>query len=199
MSTATRSGVYTFEDFCWLAKDGQKADLINGVIYMASPENWDANELFVWLLRLLGDFVEERDLGKVCGSRVAFRLSEKESPEPDIAYLRKDRLHLVQRGFVDGPPDLAIEIVSPESVDRDYGAKREQYRQARVPEYGIVDEVEQRVTWLRLTAGGAYREVRPRKGVLHSEAVPGFWLRPEWLWQDPLPKKAVVLAELLKE
>jgi Uma2 family endonuclease len=152
MNTATRPGVYTFEDFCWLVKDGQKADLINGVIYMASPDNWDANKLFVWLLRLLGDFVEERDLGEVCGSRVVFRLSEKESPEPDIGFVRKARLHLVQRGFVDGPPDLAIEIVSPESVDRDYGAKREQYRWARVPEYWIVDEVEQRFTLLRLTA-----------------------------------------------
>src|SRR5579885_1647707 len=120
MKTATRSGVYTFEDFCCLVKDGQKADLINGVIYMASPDNMDANDLFIWLARLLGDFVEERDLGKIYGSRAAFRLGEKESPEPDIAFVRKDRLHLVQRGFMDGPPDLALEIVSPESVDRDY-------------------------------------------------------------------------------
>jgi Uma2 family endonuclease len=199
MSIATRSGVYTFEDFCCLVKDGQKADLIDGVIYMASPESTEANDLFGWLFRLMGDFVEERDLGKVYGSRVAFRLAERQSPEPDIAFMRKERLHLVQRGHVDGPPDLAVEIVSPDSVERDYVAKREQYRQARVPEYWIVDEMERRVTLLRLTAGGAYREVGPRKGVLSSQALPGFWLRPEWLWQDPRPKKAAVLAELLKE
>src|SRR5205085_1216721 len=67
MSTATRCGAYTFEDFCCLVKDGQKADLINGVIHMASTDNWDANKLFAWLFRLLGDFVDERDLGEVCG------------------------------------------------------------------------------------------------------------------------------------
>jgi Uma2 family endonuclease len=198
MSTVTRPGVCTFEDFCRLVKDGEKADLIGGVIYMASPDNTDANTLFLWLARLLGDFVEERDLGRVYGSRVAFRLAPKEGPEPDIGFVRKNRLHLIQRGFVDGPPDLAIEIVSPESVDRDYKAKREQYRQHGVREYWIIDEMQQRVTLLRLAAG-AYREVRPRKGILRSRVVKRFWLRPEWLWQDPLPKKSAVLAELLKE
>jgi Uma2 family endonuclease len=199
MSVGTKGMVYTFEDFCLRVPEDQKADLIDGVIYMASPENTDANKLFLWLAGLIGDFVEERDLGEVFGSRVAFRLGEKQGPEPDVAFVRKDRLHLVQRGFVDGPPDLAVEIVSPDSVERDYEKKREQYRKARVPEYWIVDEIEERVTVLRLTSVGAYREVRPRKGVLHSQALPGFWLRPEWLWQQPRPRKSAVLAEILGE
>ena len=58
------------------------------------------------------------------------------------------------------------------------------------------------LTWLghasfRLDAGGKYKDVRPRKGVLRSEVLPGFWLRPEWLWQEPRPRKTDVLAELL--
>lgn len=197
MGTVTRKGALTFEDFCVLVKDGQKADLIGGVIYMASPDNTDANRLFMWLGGLLADYAEEKDLGNVYGSRVAFRLSDTESPEPDVAFVRKDRLHLVHRGFVEGGPDLAIEIVSPESVERDYEKKRRQYQDAKVPEYWIVDEVEEKVLLLRLDASGTYREVRPRKGVLRSEAVPGFWLRPGWLWQQPRPKKTEVLAQLL--
>jgi Uma2 family endonuclease len=199
MATVTDTKRLTFEDFCLLVKDGQKGDLIDGVIYMASPENTDAFELFSWLLRLIADFMEARGLGKVYGSRVAFRLGENQAPEPDVAVMRTERLHLVHQGYVEGPPDLAIEIVSPESRERDYVEKREQYRRAGVPEYWIVDEMEQRVTLLKRTASGAYREVRPRKGILHSEVLPGFWLRPEWLWQQPLPPKATILAELLKE
>ena len=191
-------GSCTFEDFCLLIKDGQKGDLIDGVIYMASPENTDANTLFVWLMRVIGDFVEERELGQVFGSRVAFRLDEGQGPEPDLAFVRHDRLHLVKRGFVDGPPDLAVEIVSPDSVERDYVHKRERYRQAGVLEYWIVDEMKESIILLKRTAAGAYRDVKPRKGVLHSQALPGFWLRPEWLWQEPRPKKALVLAEILK-
>ena len=198
MGTVTRVKGYTFEEFCLLVQDGQKADLIDGVIYMASPDNMDANDLFVWLLRLLGDIVEIQDLGKVNGSRAAYRLNDANSPEPDVAFIRGDRTNLVRRGFVNGPPDLAIEIVSPESVARDYETKRDLYQDAGVQEYWIVDEVEQKVTLLRLAANGKYREVRPKKGELHSQVVPGFWIRPEWLWQDPLPKKVDVLKQLLQ-
>jgi hypothetical protein len=35
-----------------------------------------------------------------------------------------------------------------------------------------------------------------REGVYHSEALPGFWLRVEWLWQEPLPKTLDVLRDL---
>ena len=91
-----------------------------------------------------------------------------------------------------------MEIVSPESVERDYETKRELYQNAGVEEYWIVDEVEQKVTLLRLAANGKYREVRPKKGELHSQVVPGFWIRPEWLWQEPLPKKVEVLKLLLQ-
>lgn len=198
MGIETNGKKSTFEEFCFLIKDGDKGDLIDGVIYMSSPDNTDANTLFVWLGGLIDLFVEERELGQVFGSRVAFRLEEYQSPEPDIAFVRTDRLHIVQRGFVDGPPDLAVEIVSPDSIERDYVRKREQYRQAGVPEYWIVDELEQHVILFRRSASGAYREVKPRKGVLHSEALPGFWLRPEWLWQEPRPKKTIILAEILK-
>jgi Uma2 family endonuclease len=198
VGTPTRTRGYTFEEFCLLVKDGQKADLIDGVIYMASPDNNDANKLCVWLLTLMQMLVEEQDLGQMFVSRSAFRLDESNSPEPDLAFVRRDRLHLVQRGFTDGPPDLAVEIVSPESVERDYDKKRRQYQRAGVREYWIVDETEEKATLLRLGANHRYREIRPRNGVLTSEAMPGLWLRPEWLWQQPRPKVSAVLKLLLK-
>jgi Uma2 family endonuclease len=195
---ATVTSVRTsFEEFCLLVEDGRKADLIDGVIHMSSPDNTDANRLAVWLGGLLDLFVEARDLGQVFTSRVAFRLAADQGPEPDVAFVRTEHLHLVRRGYVAGPPDLAVEIVSPESIERDYVHKREQYRRAGVPEYWIVDPMRQRLLLLRRTAAGAYRAARPRRGVLHSEALPGFWLRPAWLWQQPRRKKPVVLAEIL--
>lgn len=197
MATVSRAKPYTFADFCVLVKDGQKGDLIDGVIYMSSPDNTDANELFVWLLSLMHDFAELFDLGKIYGSRVAFRLDENNSPEPDIGFVKKKRLRHVKRGRVDGPPDLAVEIVSPESVERDYKKKRRQYEHARVSEYWIIDEDLKKVTLLRLDSKGKYREVRPRQGVLHSLVLPGFWIRVEWLWQETRPRKADALSEIL--
>lgn len=196
MSAVTRSKAFRFADFCLLTGD-RKADLIDGVIYMASPDNTDAADLFMWFGGLMEYYVEFKELGKVYGSRVAFRLNDRNSPEPDIAFICKRRLHLVHRGHVAGAPDLAAEIVSPESVQRDYEAKRDLYQKAGVREYWIIDEMRRRVTLLRLTAKGIYRKVRPQNGVLRSEVVAGFWIRPEWLWQNPRPKKLEVLQQLL--
>ncbi|HLN31010.1 MAG TPA: Uma2 family endonuclease [Gemmataceae bacterium] len=196
MRVLARKGSHTFQDFCVLVRDDQKADLIDGIIYMASPENTNANALFVWLTILLGSYIESLDLGQLFGSRVAFRLSNKESPEPDLAVVLKKRLHLIEGGFVNGRPDLAIEIVSPESVERDYVKKRRQYQKAGVPEYWIIDETEEKVTLLRLGSDGKYREERVRGGVLRSQVLPGFWIRPEWLRQRPR-QKAMILEQIL--
>jgi Uma2 family endonuclease len=93
---------------------------------------------------------------------------------------------------------LAIEIVSPESVERDYEKKRRQYQRFKIPEYWIIDEHELKVTLLHLDARGKYREIAPRKGGLfHSQELKGFWLDPKWLWQDPRPDELGVLARLL--
>ncbi len=59
-----------------------------------------------------------------------------------MLFVRHEHADRIHHGRVDGPPDLAIEIVSPESVERDYEKKRKQYQRARVPEYWIIDEEE---------------------------------------------------------
>jgi Uma2 family endonuclease len=197
MATVARRGTVSFEEFCVLIRADQKADLIDGVIYMASPENIDANRLFVWLICLLNLYVRAKGLGEVFGSRVAFRLGEVSGPEPDIAFVKKDRLHLARRTFFQGPPDFAIEVVSPECVERDYVKKRTLYETAGVREYWIIDEELQKVLMLRLDRAGHYREVRAKKGVLRSFVVPGFWIRTAWLWQQPRPGEAEILEETL--
>lgn len=197
MATAISIQPYTFADFCRLVKDDQKADLIDGVIYMASPDNTDANELFMWLGTLMLLFAQRYRLGKVYGTRVAYWLDETNSPEPDIGFVVKARLGLVRRGHVHGPPDLAVEIVSPDSTDRDYLKKRRQYQRFGVREYWIIDELKKKVILLRLGANGRYRQVKPRKGELHSEVLTWFWLRPEWLWQSPLPDTLEIFQEMV--
>ena len=197
MATVERTGAYTFEDFCVLVPDGQKGDLIDGVIYMASPDDTAAGDLFGWLFALLYGYIWRKDLGKLYALRIAFRLNERNSPEPDLTFVRKDREHLIESGFVNGPPDLAVEIVSPDSVERDYEKKRKLYQQAGVPVYWIIDEEKKTVLLLRLVSTRKYREVKPRKDVLHSEVVKGFWFRSEWLWQDPRPDHLETLQQML--
>jgi Uma2 family endonuclease len=196
-ATLDRKGFWTFVDFYDIIQPDQKADLIDGVIYMASPEGIKATRLYGWLFALLFDFVQLTDLGEIFGSRTAFRLGPKDGPEPDIAFVKKARLHLARKAHIAGHPDVAMEIVSPESVERDYYKKRALYERAGVPEYSIIDEDLRRVTLLRLDRNGKYREIRPVKGILRSQVIKGFWLRPEWLWTETRPSKAEALKQIL--
>lgn len=199
MQTRTRCGPCGFADFLELIREDQKGDLLDGVIYLASPENIGHNRLSGWLYKVLGAYIEERQLGLLTFSRVAYRLSDKIAPEPDLAFVRRDREQRLERtGYMDGPPDLAIEIVSPDSVDRDYESKRARYEEAGVQEYWIVDPDEQRATFLVRTNGG-FAEIQPQNHVFPSQVLPGFALDVRWLWQKPLPKTGPIISAILAQ
>src|SRR5262249_13492715 len=117
MKVAAREGPFTFEDYLVLVKEGQKGDLLDGVIYLDPPEDNENYEICYWLMRLLANFVEIHDLGRLTADRITYRLDDKNAPEPDLALVRKEREHLILRKYIDGPPDLAVEVVSPESVE----------------------------------------------------------------------------------
>jgi Uma2 family endonuclease len=198
MGTASKYRLWNFDDFCALIPEGQKADLIEGVIYVASPDNIEHHGIYGWLYRLLSDFLDATSLGgHVFGSRITFRLDGENSPEPDLAYLSPERSDLIQTNRIDGAPDWAVEIISPDSVDRDYEKKLAQYERFGVSEYWIIDPLEQTMTCYRLGRDGKYKEVRPRKGIIASKVIPGFWVRPTWFWQTPLPNKNETLQEIL--
>ncbi|MBI4530131.1 MAG: Uma2 family endonuclease, partial [Candidatus Latescibacteria bacterium] len=115
-----QSDLITVEQFFCLVEDGQKADLIDGVIYMASPDTSTSDKLTDFLHRLLGGYCEMNDMGRVFGSRFAFILTPYRAPEPDIAVVRRERLYLVRESGMAGGPDIAIEIISRDSRSRDY-------------------------------------------------------------------------------
>jgi Uma2 family endonuclease len=198
-TVAHRRGVFTYDDFYAIIREYEKGDLIDGVIHMTSPENTEANDLFGWLYTVMRIYIRKRKLGRIFGSRVACRLDDANAPEPDILFVAEKNRDRLQRRGVEGPPDLAVEIVSPESVERDYDKKRRQYQRFAIPEYWIIDEDEPKVTLLRLDRKGKYREVVPRKGVFHSQVLKGFRLDPNWLWQDPRPDELEILQQLLSE
>ncbi|MEX2117966.1 MAG: Uma2 family endonuclease [Pirellulales bacterium] len=197
-SIAQRSGQYTFDDFLVLIKEHEKADLLDGVIYMASPESTDDNRLGGWLYKLMGNFADELDLGEVFVTRVAFRITEKRGPEPDVAFVAKRRLRLVQRGFVDGPPDIAVEIVSPDSVERDYVVKRHVYEKAGVREYWIIDPGKQAATFLRRQRG-KFQPMVVRGSVFESKVLPGLRFDVRWLWSKRRPAPFRVVRDLLDQ
>ncbi len=105
-------------------------------------------------------------------------------------------LEWLKETHLDGPADLVVEIVSEESAERDRGTKFYEYARGGVPEYWLIDPQAQWGEFYRLE-GKYYRLVfGGREGRYESLMLPGFWLRVEWLWREPLPRTLDVLREL---
>src|SRR5206468_2139849 len=93
-----------------------------------------------FLESILRFYVQENDLGMVMRSPFAMKLEEqKRGREPDILFVKKDRVDLITKTYLDGPADLAIEIVSPESIVRDRAEKFVEYEAAGIKEFGLID------------------------------------------------------------
>lgn len=82
----------------------------------------------------------------------------EEGVQPDIVFVSTPRLHIVREDWIQGPPDLVIEILSPSTAGRDRTIKRQLYRRQGVPEYLIVDPDAAQVEVWRFAAGASEAE-----------------------------------------
>ncbi len=170
MSTVTRR--YTYEDLLHTPDDGNRYEIIDGELYVSpAPRKkhvWLVSDWHVWL----GNSVEARDLGKVFVSPVDVKLADGDVVEPDLIFIRKDRLHIFGDAYVDGPPDLVIEVLSPSTRDRDLGKKFNLYARAGVPEYWVAETDAPDLAIYVLSTQGVYERVEPVAGVLRSSVLP---------------------------
>lgn len=181
-----------FEAWC---DEDVKAEWIDGEVIVHSPAQARHVLIAGFLLNTMGLFVRHTDLGVVMGPEFQIRLPRRRRV-PDVIFIRKDRLQLIQRTHLDGPPDLAVEIVSPDSVERDWREKYLEYEANGVGEYWVIDPSNEQVRVYVLNDQRQYAAVPEENGVLKSAALPGFWVRSEWLWQEPLPNPLDVLRQL---
>jgi Uma2 family endonuclease len=173
----------TAAEFWELAPDDRKAELINGVMVMAPPPLEIHEKLFAFLFRLLGDYVEEHDLGEVRGSRSGVELAPDQVYEPDILFVSRDRLGIFQRHGLVGAPDLVIEILSASTAAYDRGDKLRTYERAAVRELWLIDPYGPAGTEFYQLVEERYLPVVPdAQGILRSIAIPGFWIDATWLW-----------------
>jgi Uma2 family endonuclease len=194
-ATAQPPQKVTFEEFLTLTNGVKKAEWIEGeVIYMAAA-SVRHELLFKFLLVILDLYTQKNDLGLILGSDIPMKLAPlRRGREPDILFLAKERLHLLQATYLDGPADVAIEIVSPESYECDTQGKFNEYEAAGVSEYWLLNPQRQAAGFYRLGEDKRYHLMETPDGVFRSVSIAGFWLRLEWLWA--LPAKLEVLREL---
>jgi Uma2 family endonuclease len=180
----------TFEEF--LTSPYERAEWVDGEVFELSPENRDHVGVAGFLHHVIEEFVEQRGLGQVLQGFLMKTGPNLAGRVPDLIFVAKEHEDRLRRTHVDGPADLVVEVVSPDSVKRDREVKRREYEEGGVPEFWLIDPLDKRATFLSLE-DGVYRALAiDSDGAVRSRVLPGVWIRPEWLLGDRRPRLAEV-------
>jgi Uma2 family endonuclease len=187
----------TFEQFLeWLDED-QHAEWVDGEVVLMSPVSGVHQELVLFLLNLLSLFVEAHTAGVLRYDPFQMKAGpDLPSRAPDILFLANEHLDRLKPTYLEGPADVAVEVVSPDSRVRDRVDKFDEYEQGGVREYWLIDPLRRRAEFYALDETGIYGPVPVGADrIFRSGVLDGFWLNTDWLWQEPLPPVQRVLHE----
>lgn len=149
----------TFADYLKTADahPTQQIQLLNGEIIM-SPAHRPLHQLVSSNLNwLLEQYVRQNKLGRVFTAPTGVKLAENQTPQPDILFIRRERLaELMGKRSIEGVPDFIAEILSPSNQHDDRHTKMLLYTAYSVPEYWIVDP-ENSVVEVYILDGESYR------------------------------------------
>ena len=186
----------SYEEFLEWADEDTLAEWVNGEVVMSSPAGNRHQDIAGFLDNIMRPFVEIHHLGVVRIPPFQMKLPYS-GREPDLIFIAAEHLHRLLDNRLEGPGDLVVEIVSPESVVRDTEVKLREYEEAGVPEYWIINPLRRRFEAYVSDEDGRYQVAFDgEEGEYHAVHLPGFWLRVEWLWQRPMPSVTEVLREI---
>lgn len=187
----------SYDEFLEWADENTRAEWIDGEIRTMSPASAQHQRLVRFLSNVLGTWVEEREAGEVFVAPFQMKLDVRPSGrEPDVLVVTAAHRDRVRETHLEGPADLVVEVVSPESGARDRGEKFYEYEAAGIPEYWIVDPARQQLEVYRLEGERYQVAFMGEEGRVESGVLEGLWVRAEWLWPRPLPRLLEVLSEL---
>lgn len=169
--------------------DIQKAELVEGVVYVTSPVRAEQHgrphfDLIAWL-----GIYRANTPGVSGHDNTTVRLDFENEVQPDIL-LRLDpaiggQSRIAADDYIDGPPELIVEIAAS-SAAYDLHDKRRAYARNGVQEYLVIQMYEQRVDWFALREGVYAPLVPDVQGILRSAIFPGLWLQPAAIWSSDL-------------
>jgi Uma2 family endonuclease len=182
----------------WVLRTGANAEWVEGEIIMMAPSGPEQQDLNWWLCTLVRHYVDYKDLGIVLmDTFTRLTVPRQQVRAPDVLFVQKSRANIVVGNkAIGGAPDLIMEVVSHDSQARDWREKYHDYEAAGVREYWIIDPATQARETYALSAQGRYQRLAEQDGRLVSTVIPGWFLRPEWMWRDPRPSVLQLLPEL---
>lgn len=141
---ALSPGSVTYEDYAQLP-EGAPYQLIQGELVMAPAPLPDHQDIVGNIFANLREFARTHSLGKVFVAPIDVYLSSGNTPQPDVIFIKRERLHIIGDTKIEGAPDIVIEVLSPGTAYYDLKKKKRLYEASGVPEYWIVDPLDKSV------------------------------------------------------
>ena len=157
----------------------RKAELINGLVYMASPIRFDQHAKPDSLIQTWLGTYSIATPGVESASNSTVRLGADDVPQPDglLRILSEcgGQARVDAKGYLQGSPELVVEIAAS-SASIDAWEKRDSYRRAGVREYLLWRTVDRAIDWWMLEEDEYRHLAADANGVFRSRVFPGLWL-----------------------
>ncbi len=135
---ALRKPLFSVDDLAHTPNDGKRYEIMDGELIVSPAPTFEHQSVVTrfgaYLMR-----AEEAGYGRVVVAPVDVVFGRYRTAQPDLVFIRRERLNVIVRGKVRGVPDLVVEVLSPSTRAQDLGSKLLAYAEAGVPAYWVVD------------------------------------------------------------
>ncbi len=174
---------FTHADLLEAPDDGKRREIVEGELFVTPSPNLSHQRISRRIELALANYLEACPIGEIFDAPMDVILSDFDVVEPDLLVVLNEHREILKT-WVEGTPDLVVEILSPTTSKRDRGLKLRAYARHGVTEYWIVDPDQRAIEVYRLD-----REKYRAPQVFHA---------PESLTSSMLPNFSLSLADVFK-
>lgn len=179
---------WTYDDYVTLPDDLNIYEVIDGELFMAPAPTTKHQIVSINMERKLDNYVKKQDAGIILHAPIDVFLSTN-TPltivQPDIIFISKNNMSIIMEKYIQGPPDLVIEILSPATIRKDRITKMKVYALNNIKNLWLIDPEAQTLEAFELDDQKTYRLVT---GISNNEEFkpslfPDLTISLNELWQ----------------
>ena len=168
--------ILTYQDYVELPDD-KRYEIIDGELYEMAAPTFRHQEILANLHLIFGPYVRGNLLGVVLFAPIDVILADESVVRPDLIFVDESRRNIIEDHGIVGAPDLALEILSPSTVNHDLVRKSDLYARYGVDEYWTLDPETETIQVRRLEDGDYAAGENHDSGVISTSLIPGLEVR----------------------
>jgi Uma2 family endonuclease len=159
-------------------------EFVDGRLLLMNPPLGRHSLIIRLISKIFESEIERLKLDWLTLQHIGIRTAFNRARIPDLSVVTREQIqaYIDRSAVLDTPPLIAIEVVSPESVNRDYRFKRSEYATAGILEYWIIDPTQKKVTILQLIEGFYEEKIYTNNEQIVSPTFSELAITIEQLW-----------------